>query len=423
MKQYNIYKDSGVEWIGKIPEHWEVLKTKFVLSGLQDGTHGTFERVEKGYPLLSAKNIWEDGIHINDKESCIKERDYKSIVSNGYPQKEDVCLCCVGTIGRCCLYTLEHSIAFQRSVTFLRPNKTIISKFLLYEISSQLFKGQIDRLAKASAQSGIYLGDIAKTIFILPYLPEQRAIATYLDTKCSEIDSLVSLQEEMISELQAYKQSVITEAVTKGLDKNVKYKDSGVEWIGEIPEGWNLIRLRNLCSIQTGNLDTQDSNEEGIYPFYVRSPIVERCFKYTFEGEGILMAGDGAGAGRVFHHVFGKYAVHQRVYRLAQFSSVIDTYYLYYYVSELFKTLMDQGSAQSTVPSVRLPMLKNMVTAFPSLPEQQQIATYLDTKCAEIDSLIDIKKQKITELKEYKKSIIFEYVTGKKAVPTTIENN
>lgn len=127
------------------------------------------------------------------------------------------------------------------------------------------------------------------------------------------------------------------------------------------------------------------------------------------------MAGDGAGAGRVFHHVFGKYAVHQRVYRLANFTS-IHSDYLFYFLSSLFCKEMDRGSAQSTVPSVRLPMLQNFCICISTTAEQRAIADYLDRKCAEIDELIAIKQQKIEALKEYKKSVIFEYVTGKKEV-------
>ena len=124
------------------------------------------------------------------------------------------------------------------------------------------------------------------------------------------------------------------------------------------------------------------------------------------------MAGDGAGAGRVFHHVFGKYAVHQRVYRLANIKG-IDSYFLFYFLSSLFCKEMDRGSAQSTVPSVRLPMLQNFNIIIPSIEEQRAIVNYLDTKCGEIERLIETKRQKIETLKEYKKSVIYEAVTGK----------
>ena len=128
------------------------------------------------------------------------------------------------------------------------------------------------------------------------------------------------------------------------------------------------------------------------------------------------MAGDGAGAGRVFHHAYGKYAVHQRVYRMYDIKNIIQSDYLFYYISNLFCKVMDMGSAQSTVPSVRLPMLTNFATCIPPMEEQDAIAEHLNIKCTEIDNLISIKLSKIDSLKEYKKSIIYEYVTGKKEV-------
>ena len=165
----------------------------------------------------------------------------------------------------------------------------------------------------------------------------------------------------------------------------------------------------------TGNQDTQNAVENGEYPFYVRSPIVQRANVYTYEGEGILMAGDGAGAGRVFHHAFGKYAIHQRVYCFHNFRD-INTNYFCYFISELFKKVMDKGSAQSTVPSVRLPMIQDFVFCLPSAEEQLAIVEYLDNKCGQIDELIAEKESLIVDLDAYKKSLIFEVVTGKRKV-------
>lgn len=188
------------------------------------------------------------------------------------------------------------------------------------------------------------------------------------------------------------------------------YKDSGIPWIGDIPKDWNCQRLRFLCEINTGNQDTQNKEENGKYPFYVRSPHIERCNNYTFEGESILMAGDGAGAGRVFHHAFGKYAVHQRVYILYNIRN-INSFFLFYYISNLFADVMDAGSAQSTVPSVRLPMLSNFCVCIPTTKEQESIANFLDKKCSEIDELISLQEKMIDELKAYKQSVITEAVT------------
>ena len=194
------------------------------------------------------------------------------------------------------------------------------------------------------------------------------------------------------------------------MKRNVTYKESGVDIIGNMPENWSLRRLRFLCEIMTGNQDTQNSDENGIYPFYVRSPIVERANVYTYDGEGILMAGDGAGAGRVFHHATGKYAIHQRVYCFHDFKDILPRYF-FYFISNRFK-----GSAKSTVPSVRLPMLQDFNICLPPIVEQGEICIYLDHKVGEIDSLISEKEDLIDGLEMYKRSLIYETVTGKRKV-------
>ena len=169
------------------------------------------------------------------------------------------------------------------------------------------------------------------------------------------------------------------------------------------------MRLKYLCNIQTGNEDTQNANPEGKYPFYVRSPIIEKCDKFTFDGEGILVAGDGAGAGRIFHHAYGKYAVHQRVYRLSDFKYNSD--FIYYFLSSIFPNEMDKGSAQSTVPSIRLPMLLNFTFYLPPADKVQLITDFLDSKCSEIDTLIENLRARVESSKEYKKAVITEAVT------------
>lgn len=188
-------------------------------------------------------------------------------------------------------------------------------------------------------------------------------------------------------------------------------KDSGVEWIGEIPEDTKLIQLRFIAYITTGNMDTQNRENDGEYPFYVRSPKVERSNQYSFDDvEAILMAGDGVGAGRVFHYVQGKYACHQRVYRMNYFRYVQSSF-LKYYLEGLFPMIMDQGSAKSTVDSVRLPMLQGFKVVVFNEAEQQKIVDFLDEKVGEIDSVIAKTKETIEDYKKYKQAIITDAVT------------
>ena len=389
-KTYDTYKDSGIAWIGEIPSEWEVCRMKNISIISSGDIISKEEYMDNGqYPIIGSNG--EIG-RIN------KINNNKNVLTTGR----------VGSIGTVQLVK-DSWITDNALIINITSDDNI--RYIYYALP--LLDYQL--ISTGTAQPLISASALKTQSLPLPSVKEQQSITSFLDSKCAEIDALISLQEEMISELQAYKQSVITEAVTKGLNPHAKMKDSGVEWIGEIPEEWNIKRLKYLCTIATGNKDTQDSESDGIYKFYVRSPIIERSNSWTFEGEGILMAGDGAGAGRVFHHAFGKYAVHQRVYRMANFRD-INTYFLFYYLSSLFCKIMDMGSAQSTVPSVRLPMLTNFFVCCPPLTEQQSIANYLDEKTSQIDSLITLKQEKIQELKDYKKSIIYEYVTGKKRV-------
>ena len=190
-----------------------------------------------------------------------------------------------------------------------------------------------------------------------------------------------------------------------------KMKDSDIEWIGEIPEEWRLIRLRFLCDIMTGNKDTVDNEPDGLYPFYVRSPIVERINSYSYDGEAILIAGDGVGAGKVFHYVNAKFEYHQRVYNLHNFKQIKGKF-LYYYLKENFYKEIERGSAKNTVDSIRLHMLQNYIVPCPiDSNEQLRIITYLDNKCEEINSVITAKEITNEKLKEYRQSIIYETVT------------
>lgn len=249
----------------------------------------------------------------------------------------------------------------------------------------------------------------------VPSLEEQSKIASFLEQKICEIDAVIAEAKASIEEYKAWKASIIYETVTKGLDPKAEMKESGIDIIGGMPAHWKTCRLKYLCDVMTGNQDTQNADENGEYPFYVRSPIIQRANVYTYDGEGILMAGDGAGAGRVFHHAFGKYAIHQRVYCFHNFRNINTKYYLYF-ISELFKKVMDKGSAQSTVPSVRLPMIQDFVFCIPGEDEQQKIVAYLNEKCSSIDSIVADKEALIADLESYKKSLIFEVVTGKRKV-------
>ena len=289
-----------------------------------------------------------------------------------------------------------------------------VSKYIYYALHSFDLKKGFYGMGSGVRQ-GLNFTEAKMIRIPFPELPEQTAIAAYLDEKCGTIDEIIAEAKASIEEYKAWKSSVIFEAVTKGLNPHAEMKDSGVDIIGLMPKHWNLCRQRFLCKTTTGDHDTQDAEPEGTFPFYVRSPIIERSNTYTFDGEGVLMAGDGAGAGRVFHYATGKYAIHQRVYCFYDFKGILPRFY-HYFMENLFCAEMDKGSAKSTVPSVRLPMLKDFNICLPSLTEQANIITALDEKCAAIDGIIAEKEALIADMEAYKKSLIFETVTGKRKV-------
>ncbi|WP_167554313.1 restriction endonuclease subunit S [Sphingobacterium sp. CZ-2] len=208
-------KDSGIDWIGEIPKHWEVTNFKRILIGIKDGTHGTHQRVSNGNLLLSAKNIHNNGIRISGDESMIPDKDFIEITKNGYPKKNDLLITCVGTIGRTYVYDLDYPIAFQRSVAFLRFNsiKGIPNYFKFY-IESPYYQFILSQLTKTSAQGGVYMGDILKSTIILPPLSEQEEIVSYLERETFKIDQAIAQRQEQIEMLKAYKQSLINEVVT-----------------------------------------------------------------------------------------------------------------------------------------------------------------------------------------------------------------
>ena len=229
------------------------------------------------------------------------------------------------------------------------------------------------------------------------------------------MEEIIECVNNSIADYKAVKLSYIREMISGKNRKNRKTKPCNIDGIESIPCEWDTCRLRFLCDVMTGDQDNQNADDNGIYPFYVRSPIVERANTYTYEGEGILMAGDGAGAGRVFHYANGRYAIHQRVYCFHNFRNITPRYFLYY-IENMFPIVMDQGSAKSTVPSVRLPMIKDFVFTLPKEEEQIEIVKLIENRCGKINALISEKEELIKELESYKISLIYDYVTGKRKV-------
>lgn len=306
-------------------------------------------------------------------------------------------------------------------------------KYLFYAMNS--VKRYLIYKAEGGGQPNISQDKIKNTWMPIPPFEEQQSIATYLDQKCGEIDELITLQEEIITKLQSYKQSVITEAVTKGLDKNVPLKDSGIEWIGEIPEHWEIVDLKHLCKkITDGSHFSPQTTDEG--EFYITVSNVfedkihfENAHKISIKDfntlisngcqppiGSILLTKDGT-VGRTAVVNDNNFVVLSSLAILSLKDKILAEYVKYVLDSDALQEpmkLLMAGSALRRITLNKIYTLK-MIYA-PSFHEQQSIANYLDQRCSEIDELISIKQQKIEKLKDYKKSLIFECVTGKRKV-------
>nr|WP_225937837.1 restriction endonuclease subunit S [Myxococcus sp. RHSTA-1-4] len=206
-------------------------------------------------------------------------------------------------------------------------------------------------------------------------------------------------------------QSATTQAVTRGLNPEVPAKDSGVEWIGVIPRHWTTMKVRHLCSLTTGGRDTQDAEDGGVYPFFVRSDNVERINSYSFEGEGVLTSGDGAGVGRIFHHYIGRLEFHQRVYLYYGFKGVLGRFFFYYLREQLAKVVL-AGNAKSTVDSLRRPMLLDFPITVPPVEEQREIVRWLDGFVFSVSQLRNRLLRQLELLRECREAVITAAVTG-----------
>lgn len=434
-------KDSGIPWIGMIPEDWEVIIGKKIYISNDGGVWGNDAIGINDTIVLRSTEQDVDGNlficnpakrNLTEKEksgALLKENDLIITKSSGSPSH----------IGKTSIISKEIEKLNCCYSNFLqRVRVQGCAKFYWYIFNSYVIKKQFEYLSTTTIGiNNLNSKMIEALLFPIPPLPTQQRIADFLDRKCAEIDELAALQETMIAELKRYKQSVITEAVTKGLDKNVKFKDSGVEWIGDIPEGWEVCRLKQVTSkIGSGSTPTGGSNvysKEGVKFIrsqnvycegfnlddivFISSEIDEMMKNTRVQINDILfnITGGSIGRCRFVDNTLGPANVNQHVCIIRPKN--IQTKFLFYYLQSSIGQnqvqVLQTGGNREGLSASAFGLFKILL---PPLSEQQAIADYLDEKCSEIDELIAIKQQKIEQLKEYKKSVIFEYVTGKKEV-------
>ncbi len=425
------YKDSGIEWIGKIPEEWEVCSLKSMAVIERGGSPRPIENYlsEEGYNWIKIGDTIKGNKFISSVRQKIKKEGLSKtrMVHSG-----DLILTNSMSFGE--PYILQVDGCIHDGWVAISKLTNIDKEFLYYLLLSPLCQYQFQLQVAGGVVQNLNVDKIAATFILCPPLTEQQRIVGYLEKKCGEIDSLIGLQEQMIEKLKAYKQSVITEAVTKGLDPNAKLVPSGIDWIGEIPEGVKLVKLSMVTSkIGSGSTPRGGSSiyvKEGIKFLrsqniycegldlsdvaYITEEIDEEMSGTRVQIGDVLLNITGGSIGRCYYvdKTLGRANVNQHVSIIRP--TIIESKYLKYYLQsecgQLQIALFQTGGNREGLSAAAL---NQFTIIYPLNDDQQAIASYLDEKCSEIDRLIAIKQQKIEKLKDYKKSVIYEAVTGK----------
>lgn len=441
-------KSSGIDWIGDIPRSWNIKRIKYLAQlkgriGWQGLTSDEYTDVGPflitGVDFSNGGINWENCVHITEERWAEAPEIH---IKNG-----DLLITKDGTVGKVAIVeNLQGKASLNSGVLLIKTSDEYSKKFLYWALLSEEFWTWF-RLKNAGNSTIIHLyqNDFAEFSYTFPDITEQQAIADFLDKECAQIDSIAADLEKQIELLQQYKKSLITETVTKGLDKSVPMKDSGVEWIGEIPVGWELSRIKYLTDNHHpypigdgdhGMIKADDYLTEGI-PYirvlnltwgsglnlenlvFISKEMNSLIKNSELKPNDILIAKTGATIGKTAI-VPDSLPVSNTTSHVGKITlaNVHDAKYFYYVMTSSIvqKQIQDISAMQSTRPELGIEGLKNLILTVPPFDIQQHIARFLDDHCAKIDRVLHEKGKQLSVIKQHKKSLIYEYVTGKKRV-------
>lgn len=413
-------KDSGVAWLESIPETWNLLQLGSLFLEHKHKNVGmqSSNLLSLSYGKIIQKNInATDGL-LPESFEGYNVIDAGDIVLRLTDLQNDQRSLRVGLCG-------ESGIITSAYTTLRRRNDALNSKYFYYLLHSYDIRKGFYGMG-AGVRQGLNYAGVRKIMLTVPPESEQTAIAECLDRKTAQVDALISNVQAQIEKLKAYKQSLITEVVTKGLDPNAPMKDSGVEWIGEIPEDWEVVKTGRLfkennrspigndiplsLSQADGLVATDDMKESALktssYDNWKRVEIGDLVLNRFKAHLGVLFAAN----------LTGIVSFHYGVYEAKR--SLVPKFYEYLYHSNQYKAILGNASNGMVVGLQNLSNLGfySTYSLYPPYAEQEKLVSHLDKKCSEIDELITVKQAKIEKLEQYKRSLIYEYVTGKKEV-------
>ena len=390
-------KDSGVAWIEKIPHCWNTSKLKYLGQYINGYAFKPEEWGSKGVPIIRIQDLTGSNDNPNYFEGQI---DKKYWVENG-----DILISWAATLDA---FIWNKGNGWLNQHIFKAvPNRRIIN----YDFFFWMIKESMKNMNNDN-KHGIFMQHVTLSVFNnftipMPPLAEQERIAAFLDAECAEIDTVLEKTRASIEEYKKLKQAVITQAVTKGIRGDRPMKDSGIEWIGDIPAEWDYTKAKNCVNIQNGS----DPKTEGSIPVYGSgASSFKTCGEYK-EGPSVLIGRKGATL-HIPHYISTKFWNVDTAFNVYAKPNFDLKFYFYCACSFDYRFYI----SQTTLPSMTQTAYENMFLPLPSNDEQRAIASYLDNRCEEIDALIWKKQECLVEIENYKKSLIYEYVTGKKEV-------
>jgi type I restriction enzyme S subunit len=420
-------KDSGIEWIGEIPTKWNIVKLKTICdiytgNSISDDLKNSYTDSNEAYPYISTKDLdailkninYENGLYVKKDDNSFK-----------IAKKHSILLCIEGgSAGKKVAFTNQH-VAFVNKLCCLKSEK-YNTKFVYYYLNSPAFIKQFN-LFLSGIIGGVSIGILKQLTCTLPSLQEQQKIVDYLDEKVSKIDNIINQTTISIEEYKEYKQSMITETVTKGLNTDVEMKDGGIEHIGFIPIDWKVAKLKYLLGER--NIKSTTGTEEPLSMSQKYGLIKTKDMDMipnmasSFVGNKYVEIND---------LVFNKLKAHLGVFGVSSYEGLVSPDYAVYfskgnvnvkfleflfktriYINEFKKYSRGVGEGLTRLYTSELFEIKCSV---PDLEQQNFIVDFLNKKCSEIDNIISQKQQLLKEIEAYKKSLIYECVTGKREV-------